>query len=371
MQNMLDQVLNALQNPSADHIQIYAALGIGIAVIAFILYSAMGTKDVAPEHTFTLGDVVTDPIKDEGEEKTAFLKELDQKGPYERKMGGQLTMDALLKLRSIINKRAYSKFVPRKLEMMEERLGYFKAKNMQKYVESIKQSASEYEVIIKEASLDALRHLDITEKDFEASFLEARSNPEMMVKLQKSEENVRLEVDKPKELIESKDEIKQMYMQKIKMDFDVEMKLAGKQVSSKEEAQQLMMIERTQVMDALYLKYKIKLTDLLRAINSYNLEEDPDVKALKNANAGAKMQAKQKMEEAMKLKPEQEKMIATAVEQAGPIKPLNQSNTLEFDDHVKIQSVISKMGILIMETKNVTFKTERRKLLEEKKEVEY
>ena len=80
-----------------------------------------------------------------------------------------------------------------------------------------------------------------------------------------------------------------MYMQKIKMDFDVEMKLAGKQVSSKEEAQQLMMIERTQVMDALYLKYKIKLTDLLRAINSYNLEEDPDVKALKNANAGAKM----------------------------------------------------------------------------------
>ena len=57
--------------------QIYAALGIGIAVIAFILYSAMGTKDVAPEHTFTLGDVVTDPIKDEGEEKTAFLKELD------------------------------------------------------------------------------------------------------------------------------------------------------------------------------------------------------------------------------------------------------------------------------------------------------
>jgi len=29
------------------------------------------------------------------------------------------------------------------------------------------------------------------------------------------------------------------------------------------------------------------------------------------------------------------------------------------------------MGILIMETKNVTFKTERRKFLEEKKELEY
>jgi len=69
---------------------------------------------------------------------------------------------------------------------------------MAKYVESIKQSAMEYEAIIKEASLDALKHLDISEKDFEASFLEARSNPEMMQKLQKSEEAVRLEVDKPK-----------------------------------------------------------------------------------------------------------------------------------------------------------------------------
>ena len=57
-------------------------------------------------------------------------------------------------------------------------------------------------------------------------------------------------------------------------------------------------------------------------------------------------------------------MIHAAVEQAGTINPLNAQNILEFDDHVKIQSVISKMGILIMETKNVSFKTERRKLLE-------
>ena len=64
-------------------------------------------------------------------------------------------------------------------------------------------------------------------------------------------------------------------------------------------------------------------------------------------------------------------MVNAAVESAGPIKPLNEHNVLEFNDHVKVQSVISKMGILIMETKNVAFKTERRKLLEENKEAEY
>ena len=62
----------------------------------------------------------------------------------------------------------------------------------------------------------------------------------------------------------------------------------------------------------------------------------------------------------MKLTAEQEKMVIAAVDSAGPIKPPI-DNVIEFNDHVKVQSVISKMGILIMETKNVTFKTDRRK----------
>ena len=83
------------------------------------------------------------------------------------------------------------------------------------------------------------------------------------------------------------------------------------------------------------------------------------------------MQMKQKIADSLKLSAEQEAMITAAVESAGPIKPLNEHNVLEFNDHVKVQSVISKMGILIMETKNVAFKTERRKLLEDNKEAEY
>jgi len=66
--------------------------------------------------------------------------------------------------------------VPRKMEMMDERLGFYKSKNMQKYVESIKQSATEYERIMKETSQDALGFLDITEKNYEASFIAAKGN---------------------------------------------------------------------------------------------------------------------------------------------------------------------------------------------------
>lgn len=69
----------------------------------------------------------------------------------------------------------------------------------------------------------------------------------------------------------------------------------------------------------------------------------------------------------MKMSPDQEKMIQAAVESAGPVT-VGSNNLLSFDDLVKVQSLISKMGILIMETKAVSFKTERRALLEDSKE---
>ena len=38
------------------------------------------------------------------------------------------------------------------------------------------------------------------------------------------------------------------------------------------------MIERTKVMDQIYLTHKLKLADLMRGIEEYKLEEDADVK---------------------------------------------------------------------------------------------
>ena len=64
-------------------------------------------------------------------------------------------------------------------------------------------------------------------------------------------------------------------------------------------------------------------------------------------------------------------MVVAAVTAAGGIGPMNADGVLEFDDHVKVQSIISKMGITIMETKNVNYKTERRALLQDNKEAEY
>ena len=59
--------------------------------------------------------------------------------------------------------------------------------------------------MMKESTLEALKLLDISEKNYEASFLKARSNPEVLQRLQKTEEGIRLEVEPKREILESKE----------------------------------------------------------------------------------------------------------------------------------------------------------------------
>ena len=44
------------------------------------------------------------------------------------------------------------------------------------------------------------------------------------------------------------------------------------------------MIEKTQVMDKLYIKHNVRMADILHAEKKYNLTEDEDLLAMKNAH---------------------------------------------------------------------------------------
>lgn len=46
-----------------------------------------------------------------------------------------------------------------------------------------------------------------------------------------------------------------------------------------------MMIERTKIMDKLYVKYDVKLVDLMRGFKKYDLANDEDVKTQQMAQA--------------------------------------------------------------------------------------
>ena len=116
--------------------QIYAGLAIIIAVVASVAFSVLKPKEQAPL-IMTMEDdfkAQADPKANEKNESDAYHKEIDRNGPYERKLNGTLTGEATIKLRKVINKRAYEKYKPRKQELMDKRLQFFQAGDGQNYV---------------------------------------------------------------------------------------------------------------------------------------------------------------------------------------------------------------------------------------------
>lgn len=72
-----------------------------------------------------------------------------------------------------------------------------------------------------------------------------------------------------REITESKEVIKKIYMEKIKMDFQSETAVppnVDKEVG--------MVLERTKVMDIIFLKYNLKQIDLQKACEQYKLDVD-------------------------------------------------------------------------------------------------
>lgn len=135
--------------------------------------------------------------------------------------------------------------------------------------------------------------------------------------LQEDEMMVRDTCEPIKELRFSKDEIKKMHMEKIDMEFEMETRMSKIMVPSKQQAQSLMMVERTKIMDQLYIKYDVKLVDLMRGFKQFNLDEDVDVKTQQQALAAKAKELIEKEKKAQDLTDEQKKAIAEIVEGSG------------------------------------------------------
>ena len=71
---IIDQVLDALKNPSAEHINIYAGLGFVVLVIVLVASQVMKEKEDDPEATLTLGEIVKDPMAQEKDDKAIVAK---------------------------------------------------------------------------------------------------------------------------------------------------------------------------------------------------------------------------------------------------------------------------------------------------------
>ena len=80
----------------------------------------------------------------------------------------------------------------------------------------------------------------------------------------------------------TRDELKQITLEKIKMEFESEKRLAPYTPKSQQEQMQVVAIEKTKVMDQIYMKYGFKAVDLIRANEEMSVDDDNEIKMLKN-----------------------------------------------------------------------------------------
>lgn len=115
-----------MQQPSADHLNIYIGLLLAMAFLGYFLYTAFGSdKPKLHKEQLHLSDLV-DTTTDSVNKDSAFHKKLDQAGPYAREPTGILTKESVLKLRRAISEKAYCDFKDRREELMNERVALIK-----------------------------------------------------------------------------------------------------------------------------------------------------------------------------------------------------------------------------------------------------
>jgi len=84
---------------------------------------------------------------------------------------------------------------------------------------------------------------------------------------------------------QSKFEIKAIWLEKCKSEFDMMQKMSGARFPSQQHAAMIKAIEICKIHDELYLKHGIKTADLMHACEFYKLLEDVDVKNINESYA--------------------------------------------------------------------------------------
>lgn len=100
--------------------------------------------------------------------------------------------------------------------------------------------------------------------------------------MEADENTLKMALDK-REMTESKSEIKAIWLEKLRMESDLQTKFESLQVRDQQQATSIALLEKTKILDHIYIKYGLKLTHLQLAYEQFSLEQDADIKTFINS----------------------------------------------------------------------------------------
>ena len=130
------------------------------------------------------------------------------------------------------------------------------------------------------------------------------------------------------------------------------------------------MIERTKVMDTLYMKHKVKMVDLQKAQKQYDLENDEELKQNKNLTLAAREKlAKEnnaKMRKELAMTEEEQKEIREACEALGEVNVTpNSTGKIDVNEWLKLLGVSVKLQVRFLARIEEKHRHERRAAMNE------
>lgn len=162
---------------------------------------------------------------------------------------------------------------------MKQRLAAFKKQNWDLYTGKINEASQDFYTLSRAEMEFALNILDITVENYMTSIKKVMETPGIAEQCNKRDLELRARLDH-KELTNSRAELKQIYIQ-LKQD-EQEIEYLDIQQGSN---QFQVLIEKTKLYDALYLKHDFKVHQLNTAVEKMKIAEDLEVLEIVNAHA--------------------------------------------------------------------------------------
>jgi hypothetical protein len=126
-------------------------------------------------------------------------------------------------------------FKGKKDELMNQRLAHFKEGDWQNYVKMIGMAAQAHNTLLTQRTMQVVEHLEINKENWQHSQDAVVRDPAMAKRMQEHDLNLAKVLD-AKEVIESKEEIKRIWMEKVRLEGELVLKMSGVAARSPQEA---------------------------------------------------------------------------------------------------------------------------------------
>ena len=223
-----------------------------------------------------------DDWEDDTFDKDALYEELDKVGPFIKNVSGVVEPESMILLKQVMAKHTYIAFTDRRNQILARRIEAYKNNDMRNYNHHVFLAGKEYCDFEFMVTKLAAEFIDLDEQNYEDSMRLAYEDREVAAQIRENEENIRVHCILPDSKEVSKEKAREMLIEKIKMDYECDKLIASYKPRSQEEAEDIDSIERTKVVDRLYMKHDIKYGDYQRALIKYDLENDEQVIGARN-----------------------------------------------------------------------------------------